>query len=172
MSSQNNVVNFNNEAVLMNKLSEPETISQLTSLLDKLEQINALFDLIQHFMVRGPEMADSVNRLIVTMRQDLPNTNFFNDLQKNLETLKRLQEFINSEEYKQIEENLLNEKTLKLLSSVSRSVTEASAEVEKGSSGRMGIFSLMREISNPEIQPAMQFVLNFAKILSKELKNA
>lgn len=172
LSSQNNVVNFSNEAALMNKLSEPKTISQLISLLDKLEQFNVLFDTLQQFIGRGSEMADSINRLIVAMRQEIPNTDFFKDLQSSLETMKKLQKLINSEEFKQIEEHLLNEKVLKLLGRVSRAVSEASQEVEKKSSERIGIFTLMQEISNPEIQTSIQFILSFAKILSKELKNA
>lgn len=172
MSSQNNVVNFSNEVALMNKLSEPKTISQLISLLDKLEQFNVLFDTLQQFIGRGSEMADSINRLIVAMRQEIPNTDFFKDLQSSIETMKKLQKLINSEEFKQIEEHLLNEKVLKLLGRVSRAVSEASQEVEKKSSERIGIFTLMQEISNPEIQTSIQFILSFAKILSKELKNA
>lgn len=174
MSNQNDisVVSLNNEAILMNKLTEPETIAQLISLLDKLEQFNVLLGSIEHLLTRSPEMADSLNRLVVSMREELPNTSFIKDLQNSLETLKRLQEFFNTEEFKQLEENLLNEKTVKLLSSVSRSITVASSEAEYASSGRIGIFTLMREVSSPEIQPAIQFMLNFAKILSKELKNA
>lgn len=172
LTSQNNVVNLNNEALLMNKLSQPDTIAQLVSLLDKLEQFNALFDTVGQFVARGPEMADSVNRLVVAMREDVPNSNFFSDLQKSLDTLKRLQTFMNSEEFKLIEESLLNEKTLKLLSNVTKAMKEASVETENARTGTVGVIQLMKEISSPEVQPAIQFVLNFAKILSKEINNA
>lgn len=174
LSERNNVsvVDFNNEAILMDKLSDPETIAQLTRLLDRLEQFNSLFDSIEHFIQRGPEMADALNRLIISLREDLPSQDIIEKLENSFETFNRLQTFISTEEFKQLEANLLNEDTLKLLTSVSRSITEASLEMEYTKTERMSIFTLMRELSNPEIQPAIQLVLNFAKILSKELKDA
>lgn len=175
MSERNNVsvVDFhNNEAILMDKLSDQETITQLTRLLDRLEQFNSLFDSIEHFIQRGPEMADALNRLIISLREDLPSQDIIEKLENSFETFNRLQTFISTEEFKQLEANLLNEDTLKLLTSVSRSITEASLEMEYTKTERMSIFTLMRELSNPEIQPAIQLVLNFAKILSKELKDA
>lgn len=172
MSSQNNVASISSEAVLMNKLSEPETIEQLISLLDKLEKFNVLLESFEQFISRSPEMADSVNRLIISLREELPKNHFINNLQKSLETLKRLQEFFNSEEFKQLEAVLFHEKTLKLVSKVSRSITEAISETETKGSESTSIFVLMKELTNPEIQPAINFVLKFAKILSRELNNA
>jgi len=174
LSNQNNdsVVKLNQEVALMDKLSEPEQIEQLISLLDKVEKFNALFESMEHFIARGPEMADSLNRLVVSMREEIPNAKLISDLQNSLETLSRIQKFLNTEEFKQLEANLANEKTLKMLNVLARSITEASSEIESESSGRISIFTLMREVSNPEIQPAIQFVLNLAKILSKEIKNA
>lgn len=166
------VVNFNNEAVLLDKLSEPETITQLTKLLDRLEEFNAMFDILESFIQRGPEMVDSLNRLVIMMREEVPGLDILEKLENSFQTLNRLQQFMYAEEFKQLEENLLNDDMLKLMNSISRSITVASMEFEYGKPERVGIFTLMRELSNPEIQPAIRFVLNFAKILSKELKDA
>jgi uncharacterized protein YjgD (DUF1641 family) len=172
LSSQNNVVSINSEAVLMNKLTEPGTISQLITLLDNLEKFNVLFAAIEQFISRSPEMADSVNRMVVALREELPRNNFISNMQKSIETLTRFQNLINSEEFKKIEETFLNERTLKFLSNLCDSASEAASQKDYKGSGSSGIFGLMKELTNPEIQPAIQFVLNFAKVLSKELKNA
>lgn len=171
-NSNASVVQFNNEAVLMDKLSEPATIQQLTKLLDRLEDFNAMFDTIELFIQRGPEMADALNRLVLLMRAEVPSLDIIKNLGNSFDTLNRLQQFINTDEFRQLEANLLNEDMLKLLSSISRSITTASLELEVGKPDRITLFTLMKEISNPEIQPALRFVLNFAKILSKELKDA
>lgn len=84
----------------------------------------------------------------------------------------RIQNLINTEEFKKIEETLLNERTLKLVSNLCSSVSEAASKENYNVSGSSGIFVLLKELTNPEIQPAIHFVLNFAKIFSKELKNA
>ena len=123
MSSQNNVVTMNSEAVLMNKLSEPETIAQLITLLDNLEKFNELFSVIEQFISRSPEMADSINRLILALREELPKNNFISNLKKSVDTLMRIQNLINTEEFKKIEETLLNERTLKLVSNLCSSVS-------------------------------------------------
>jgi len=172
LSSQNNVVTMNSEAVLMNKLSEPETITQLITLLDNLEKFNQLFGAIEQFISRSPEMADSINGLVLALREELPKNNFISNLRNSIETLTRFQNLINSEEFKKIEETLLNERTLKLLSNLCGSVSEAASKEDYKASGSSGIFGLLKELTNPEIQPAIHFVLNFAKILSKEIKNA
>lgn len=172
MSSQNNVVTMNSEAVLMNKLSEPETIAQLITLLDNLEKFNELFSVIEQFISRSPEMADSINRLILALREELPKNNFISNLKKSVDTLMRIQNLINTEEFKKIEETLLNERTLKLVSNLCGSVSEAASKENYNVSGSSGIFVLLKELTSPEIQPAIHFVLNFAKIFSKELKNA
>lgn len=172
MGDQNKVISLNNEAILMNKLSEPEKIDQLISLIDKLDKFNAMFEMMEHFIVRGPEMADSVNRLVIALREQFPNDNLMDNLQKSLETLQRLQKFLNSEEFKELEAILLNEKTLNLVGSFTRSIKEASSNTEYENKQNAGIFGLLKEITNPEIQPAIQFILNLAKILSKELQNA
>lgn len=174
MSENGNVkvVNFNNEAALMDKLSRPETMEQLTKLLDRLEEINAMFDMVEQFMQRGPEMADSLNRLLVMLREQGQGFDILKKLENSFKTLNRLQQFLYADEFKKLEENLLNDDMLKLINSISRSITTASLEFEYGKPERISVFALMRELSNPEIQPAIRFVLNFAKILSKELKDA
>lgn len=172
MSNEHTVVKIDQEAILMNKLSEPETMAQLITLLDNLEKFNVLFASIEQFIARSPEMANSLNRLVFSLREELQKDYWILNLQNSLETLKRLHKFINSDEFKQLEANLMNEKTLKLINSVSHSVTEASSKSYTVESERISIFHLIRDFTDPEIQPSIQFILNFAKILSKELKNA
>jgi len=156
----------------MNKLSEPETIKQLISLLDNLKKFNLLFEAIENFIKRSPEMADSLNRMVLTLREELPKNNIVNNLQSSLESLIRLQNLINSEEFRKIEATVLNERTIKTLSNLCTSVSEAASNMEYKTSASPGIFGLLKELTNPEIQPAIQFILNVLKILSKELKNA
>src|SRR5690606_13045463 len=123
---------FNGEAVLMDKLSQQDTIEQLTKLLDRLEEFNAMFDMFEHFMQRGPEMADSLNRLIVMLREQGQGLDILSKLESSFQTLNRLQQFLYADEFKKLEENLLNDDMLKLMNSISRSITAASLEFEYG----------------------------------------
>lgn len=171
-SQNSNVVKLHGEDVLMEKLTEPETMYELSRLLDRVEQINLLFDFLEMFLQRGPSMADSVNSLIIEMRENIDDLGYINKVNTMVESLKSIQQFIDSEQFKELQKTLFNEKTLHLLQKVSDSAIKAQQSALENESKRIGAFGLVRELSNPEIQPAVQFLLSFSKHLSKELEDA
>lgn len=166
------IVNLHEEDMLMEKLTEQETIYQLTRLLDRLEQVNLLFDFLETFLERGPSMADSVNSLIVEMRENIDDLGYIDKINAMTESLKSIQKFIDSEPFKQLQKTMLNTETLELVQKVSESALQAHRDAQEQEMNRIGLFGLVRELGNPDIQPAIQFLLSFSKHLSKESEDA
>lgn len=173
MKNDHSVMDQAPENELLEKLSNPQMIEHLSRLLDRVEQFNYMFDMMEKFVERGPDMADSVNDLLNTFRDNMNEQGYFERFESMLEMTNRVTELLNSEEFRKLlYSDLFHQQTEMVISKVSRSLTQATAELDETTVKRMNIFSLMKAVSDPDLQPALHFTLNFAKILSKELRNA
>lgn len=175
------MVKIMNEAVvdepidhlLVEKLSDPKTIEQLVRLLDKLENMTFLFDMLENFLRRGPEIADSINDLVVLLRQSLSKPEYVSRFESTLTAVRRMQEFLDSPQVQELfKSDVLDVRTVQMVGKVSRSMIRANTEAAEMGTKRLGFLGIMRALSDPEVQPALHFVLHFARHLSKELSDA
>jgi len=167
------VVEASIDQLLIEKISDPQTIEQLVRLLDKLEHVTFLLDMVEHFMRRGPEIADSINELIVILRQSLSKPEYAMRFERALTAVQQMQEFLDSPQVQELfKSDVLDVRAVQMVGKVSRSMLQATAETAQTGTKRIGLLGLMRALSDPEVQPALNFVLNFARHLSKELGDA
>lgn len=161
------------EHLLVEKLSDPHTMEQLVRLLDKLENVTFLLDMLENFLRRGPEFADSINELVILLRQSLSRPEYVTRFEHALTALQRMQEFLDSPQVQELfKSDVLDVRSVQTIGKVSRSLLQASKETMETGTKRVGIIGLMRALSDPEVQPALNFVLNFARHLSKEISDA
>lgn len=159
--------------LLVEKLSDPQTIEHLVRLLDKLEHVTFLLDMLESFLRRGPEIADSVNDLVVQIRQSLTKPEYVTRYEQAFAAVRRMQEFLDSPQVQELfKSDVLDVRTVQLVGKVSRSMIQASTEASQTGAKRIGLLGLMRALTEPELQPALNFVLHFARNLSKELGDA
>jgi uncharacterized protein (UPF0297 family) len=162
-----------NEQVLLDKLSEPQTFEQLLRLLDKLDHVTFLLDMLENFLRRGPEIADSINDLVILIRQSLSGPAYVTRFENAYAAIRRMQEFLDSPQVQELfKSDVLDVRAVEVVGKISRSLMHASAETAETGTKRVGLLGLMRALSDPEVQPALNFVINFAKFLSKELAGA
>ncbi|MDQ0340951.1 uncharacterized protein YjgD (DUF1641 family) [Caldalkalibacillus uzonensis] len=167
------VVERATDQVLVEKLSDPHTIEQLIRLLDKLEQVTFLLDMLENFLRRGPEIADSINDLVVLLRQSLSKPEYVTRFEQAYAAISHLQEFLDSPQVQELfKSDVLDVRAVQIVGKVSRAMIQASTETEQTGTKRVGILGLMRALSDPELQPALNFVLHFAQHLSRELSDA
>jgi uncharacterized protein YjgD (DUF1641 family) len=84
-----------------------------------------------------------------------------------------MKEFLDSPQVQELfKSDVLDVRSLQIIGKLARSLHEASKEAEETGTKRVGIIGLMRALSDPEVQPALNFVLNFARHLSKEFNDA
>jgi hypothetical protein len=161
------------DQLLVEKLSDPHTIEQLVRLLEKLENVTSLFDMLESFLRRGPEIADSINDLVVLFRQGLSKPEYVTRFEQAFTAVRRMQGFLDSPQVQELfKSDVLDVRAVQMVGKVSRSMIQASTETAQTDVKRVGLFGLMRALSDPEVQPALNFVLNFARHLSKELTDA
>lgn len=159
--------------LLVEKLSDPRTMEQLIHLLDKLENVTFLLDMLENFLQRGPEFADSINELVVLLRQSISRPEYVTRFENALTALHKMQEFLDSPQVQELfKSDVLDVRSVQVIGKVSRSLYQASKEAAETGTKRVGIIGLMRTLSDPEVQPALNFVLNFARNLSKEISDA
>lgn len=161
------------DQLLVEKLLDPQTIERLVGILDKLENVAFLFDMLEHFLRRGPEIADSVNELVVLLRQSLSKPEYVTRFESAFTAVRRMQEFFDSPQVQELfKSDVLDVRSVQMVGKVSRSMIQASMETARTGTKRIGLLGLMRALSDPEVQPALNFVLNFARHFSKELGDA
>ncbi|CCQ92653.1 conserved hypothetical protein [[Clostridium] ultunense Esp] len=161
------------DQVLVEKLSDPVIIGQLIRLLDKLENVTFLMDMVEGFLSRGPEIADSVNELVVLLRKNWSRPEYGSRVESAFLALRRLQEFLDSPQVQALfKSDVLDVRSVQLVGKVARSMIQATQETEQMEAKRMGLFGLMKAVNDPEIQTAVHFMINFARNFSKELKDA
>lgn len=161
------------DQLLVEKMLDPQTIERLVGILDKLENVTFMFDMLEHFLRRGPEIADSVNELVVLLRQSLSRPEYVTRFENAFTAVRRMQEFLDSQQVQELfKSDVLDVRSVQMVGKVSRSMIQASVETAETGTKRIGLLGLMRALSDPEVQPALNFVLNFARHLSKELGDA
>jgi hypothetical protein len=167
------VVEAPNEQLLLDKLSDPRTIEQLVRLLDKVEHVTFLLDMLENFLRRGPEIADSVNDLVVLIRESLSAPGYVTRFENAYTAIRRMQEVLDSPQVQELfKSDVLDVRTVEVIGKVSRSLVRATTETAQVGTKRVGLLGLMRALSDPEMQPVLNFVVNFARHLSKELSSA
>ena len=158
---------------LTEKLLDTQTAEQLIYLLDKLENVTYLIEMLEHFFRRGPEIADSINDLVVLLRQSYFEPQTLKRFENVFSALQRMQEFLDSPQVQELfKSDVLDVRAVQVVGKVSRSMIKASEETAEMGSKRVGIVGLMRMLTDPEVQPALNFFLHFARNLSKELGDA
>jgi uncharacterized protein YjgD (DUF1641 family) len=167
------VVEATMDQLLTEKLSDPKTIEQLVRLLDKLEHVTFLLDTLENFLRRGPEIADSINDLVILLRQSFSAPEYVTRFERAITAVRRIQDFLDTPQVQELfKSDMLDVRALQMVGKVTRSMIQASEETSQTERERVGLIGLMRALTDPEVQPALNFFLSFARHLSKELGNA
>lgn len=158
---------------LTEKLMDEQTAEQLLYLLDKLENVSFLIDMIENFLRRGPEIIDSINDLVIFLRQDLMNSEYMKMFESASKALQRIQQFYDSPQVQELfKSDVLDLRAVQIVGKAARSLVQASEGTVETRTKRVGLIGLMRLMTDPEIQPAINFFISFARQFSKELEHA
>ncbi|MBE3551855.1 MAG: DUF1641 domain-containing protein [Kyrpidia tusciae] len=172
-SGQGGVAEVFPDQMLTERLADPHTIDQLTRLLDKLDQVVFLLDVLEDFLRRGPELADSINDMVVLARQSFADAKGTMRWQNVLYAARRIQEFLDSPQVMSLtRSDVMDVRSIRVVGKMARAMIQASEDVSKGGPKRVGLVGLMRALGDPEVQPALNFVISFARNLSREFNHA
>lgn len=161
------------EQALLERLSDPHTIEQLSRLLDKLDQAVFLFEMVEGFLRRGPEIAESVNDVVIRMRQRWAAPEQGTAWGDLLDALRRLRELLDSPQVQTLlRSDVLDVRSVRVVGKLARAMIQAAEDVGRGEAKRIGLIGILRALGDPEVQGALHFALSFARHLSRELSHA
>lgn len=158
---------------LTEKLLDERTAGQLVQLLDKMESVVFLANALEDFLRRGPEIADSINELVVLLRGGIGQTQLPVTAGNVVHALQRFQEVFNAPQTQQLlESDIFDVRSVEVVGKAARALVAAQTQAAHTDPKRMGLVGLMRLLTDPEIQPAINFFAAFLREFSKELEHA
>lgn len=158
---------------LTEKLLDERTSAQLIQLLDKLENVTYMIEMLEGFIRRAPEMADSVNELVLMLRKAYAEGEAFRTIETAFAALQKMQKFLDSPQVQELfKSDVLDVRSVQVVGKVSRAMMKAAEETANAKDRRVGLVGLMRMLTDPEVQPALHFILQFSRHLSRELSDA
>ena len=157
---------------LFEKLTEPSTLSALEQLLDRLPQLAQ----VAKFVDDMPNVLATVGDVLDDYQQRCESegidvekavTNGLHAMlyvgsQVDTEHLRRIGELLGSD--------ILNPHALNVVDNAAKSLTSSQQEVCGAKADRIGMFGMLRAISNPEIQRSLAFAVQFGKCFGKKKK--
>ncbi|QIA27592.1 DUF1641 domain-containing protein [Thermaerobacter sp. PB12/4term] len=158
------------EQQLMERLADPRTMELLLRLLDKLDQLVFLLEMVEQFLRRGPEIADSINETIITLRKNLGAGQARAPWEDLSSALSGVKEVIESPQVQALFRSaVLDTRSVAVVGHMARAMVEASEQVSRAETKRVGLVGLLRALGDADVQPALQFALAFAQSFSREL---
>lgn len=161
------------DVTLTEKLLDERTSEQLIRLLDKLENVTYMIEMLESFFRRAPEIADSINELVLMLRKAYAEAESVKRIETAFSALQQMQSFLDSPQVQELfKSDVLDVRSVQVVGKVSRAMMKASEETAQAKDKRVGLVGLMRMLTDPEVQPALHFILQFSRHLSKELSDA
>lgn len=181
---------------LLDLISDPKTLNNLTLLLKHAELLAFLVDALDGFLQRGDVLVDnvaaSVTELVQTLTANGPQlaelaatvpvfTQQLPQLAENLpqvmatlpqllEVATQLQPALASPEFKALmSSGVLNPKTLTVIGQAGDALVESYDEHRQAPQA-IGLFSLLRALNNPDMQRTLGFAVKFADRFGKTLQ--
>lgn len=158
------------------KITDEKTATAVLHLLDNLNEVADLLDLLLSALRRGPEYADNINGLLQKLREGLGQSSVsFSEQLRAIDlpglrnTAVQLTAIIQSPQMQNLlASDIFGADSIELVDRVAKVAVEASIEARKPGP-KIGIFSMLKMLGDPDIQRALRFAFGFAKKLGREL---
>jgi len=107
------------------------------------------------------------------MRQNVTKPEYLARFENAYTAVRRIQDVLDSPQVQELfKSDVLDTRAVGMVGKMSRSMMQAAEETAQTGTKRVGLFGLMRALNDPEVQPALNFLLHFVRHLAKELKDA
>lgn len=155
------------ESGLLEKLGDEKTIGSLKALIERLELAVFTLEALEGWLRRGDDIAQALAQGAEDLRGVAPNI----DVQKVREVLTAMPTLVDAGKTL-IASGMLEPKTVHVLGTIGRSAAQSYDEAKSHSrpSRQLGVFGLMRELKDPDVNRALDFLLRVAKAYGQSLK--
>lgn len=155
------------ESGLLEKLGDEKTIGSLKALIERLELAVFTLEALDGWLRRGDDIAQALAEGAGDLRAAMPTI----DGQKVREVLTALPPLVEAGKTL-IASGMLEPKTVAVLGSIGRSAAQSfdEAKAQRGAPRQLGVFALLRELKDPDVSRALDFLLRVAKAYGQSLK--
>lgn len=143
---------------LLARLDDPQTAADLNRLLDRVGELNALFDMLEGTLKRGPDVSNNVGRLIRETRERVPSLDA--DLPRLIEQGQRVSQALGTPEAEKLLTTLENPQTMTALNQLVEKLPDllalsqmADQFLQRGPDISNNIGRLLREFRESQSQP-------------------
>jgi hypothetical protein len=157
-------------------LADPEIRESLAVIVANAPALAALASMSTSLLQRGPELADNVNGLVEQLRSS--DTQDPGDLRNAVTALSELAPLTPLlAERKDTIAGFLDSPILRPeIVDVVGNLGEAALEADRQTRGRQvdagGVFSLVKQLKNPDVQETISFLLAFAKVFGSRQRSS
>lgn len=155
------------ESGLLEKLGDEKTIGSLKALIERLELAVFTLEALEGWLRRGDDIAQALAQGAEDLRGVAPNI----DVQKVRDVLTAMPTLVDAGKTL-IASGMLEPKTVHVLGTIGRSAAQSYDEAKSHTQPprQLGVFGLMRELKDPDVNRALDFLLRVAKAYGQSLK--
>lgn len=152
---------------LIETLGDPRTIESIRALIERLELAVFTLESLDGWLRRGDEIATSLSEGAEDLRKVIPRI----DPRQVREVLEALPAVVNAGSTL-VASGMLEPRTVGVLGEIGRSAAEAfdDAKSRETAPRKLGVLGLMKELKDPDVNRALDFLLRVAKAYGQRLK--
>lgn len=181
---------FNNllSPELIDELGNAERLAMLKKLLDKLELVVFAMEAVEGFLRRGDSMVEGMREGVRDAAKMMPSREMLTQLQSLWQAapqmLQAASALAESDLLKKaghlvevgdrlIDSGILDPRTIEMVSKMGATLTETMDVAKTGQAReKVGLFSLLRSLKDPDIQASVSFFMNFSRLYGKKLRDS
>jgi Protein of unknown function (DUF1641) len=159
-------------------LADPEIRESLAVIVANAPALAALASMSTALLQRGPEIADNINGVVRDLRETSEDSHELGNLRDAVTALSTLAPLTSTlAERKDTIQGFLDSPILRPeIIDVVGNLGEAALEADQQTKGRQvdsgGVFSLVRQLKDPDIQETLSFLLSFARVFGARQRNS
>jgi hypothetical protein len=155
------------ESGLLESLGDEKTIGSLKALIERLELAVFTLEALDGWLRRGEDIAQAMAQGASELRTAVPDL----DVNKVREVLTALPPLVEAGKTL-IDSGMLEPRTVAVLGGIGRSAAQSfdEAKSHQGPPRQLGVFALIRELKDPDVNRALDFLLRVAKAYGQSLK--
>jgi uncharacterized protein YjgD (DUF1641 family) len=159
-------------------LADPEIRESLAVILANAPSLAALASMSTALLQRGPEITDNINGLVSQLRDSTEESHEVGNVRDAVKALSELAPLTSTlAERKDTIQGFLDSPILRPeIIDVVGNLGEAALEADKQTKGRQvdsgGVFSLVKQLKNPDIQETLSFLLAFARVFGARQRSS
>jgi hypothetical protein len=158
-------------------LQDPEVRESLAVILANAPALAALASMSSALLQRGPELTDNINDLVRQLRETSEDSHQVANVRDAVKSLSELAPLTSTlAERKDTIQGFLDSPILRPeIIDVVGNLGEAALEADRQTRGRQvdsgGVFALVRQLKNSDVQETLSFLLAFAKVFGSRQRS-